>query len=80
MAPGLLAHHSFKAAAPARKMHLLPQGSNINPNSTTVTTVRKNKQSESAELKQNTMLHYNTVCCFQREICQIVVLHDNSKL
>ena len=41
IAPGLLAHHSFKAAAPACKMHLLPQGSNINPNSTTVTNITR---------------------------------------
>ena len=41
IAPGLLAHHSFKAVLPRSKMHLLPQGSTINPNSTTVTTVRK---------------------------------------
>ena len=40
IAPGLLAHHSFKAA-PACKMHLLPQGSTINPNSTTVTNITR---------------------------------------
>ena len=39
IAPGLLAHHSLKAVAPARKMHLLPQGSTINPNSTHTLTL-----------------------------------------
>ena len=29
IAPGLLAHHSRKAGAPASKMHMTPQGSNI---------------------------------------------------
>ena len=31
IAPGLLAHHSRKAGAPASKMHMTPQGSNIHP-------------------------------------------------